>query len=180
MPVPTPFNLSRWIEENRDQLKPPIGAKRVFDYGDTIAIIVGGPNTRRDYHVDPAEELFYQIEGDMVLKIVDDDGTFRDIDIREGDVFLLPAGVPHSPQRFANTVGLVVERKRTEAEDDRVCWFCESCGNKLFEASFNINNGGFLPQLTSAVDAYHADRDLRTCNVCGTVQPAPGDEDAAT
>lgn len=175
MPIRPPFALQAWIDEHRALLKPPVGAKRVYEDAETIVMVVGGPNTRKDYHIDPGEELFYQLEGDMVLRIVDD-GVFRDVTIREGEMFLLPPFVPHSPQRFANTVGLVIERKRGESadEDDGVRWYCESCGNVLHEASFNNNRGGFLPQLNAAIEAYHADTTLRTCRACGAVQEVPG------
>jgi 3-hydroxyanthranilate 3,4-dioxygenase len=168
-----PFPLQAWIEEHRPLLRPPVGARRVYEDAETIVMVVGGPNTRKDYHIDPGEELFYQLEGDMVLKIVDD-GVFRDIVIREGEMFLLPAWVPHSPQRFADTVGLVIERQRTGEEDDAARWYCEACGNVLHEAGFNMQRGGFLPQLKSAIEAFHADESLRTCRHCGTVQAVPG------
>ncbi len=173
MAIRAPFALDAWIEEHRHLLQPPVGAKRVYEDAETIVMIVGGPNTRKDYHIDPGEELFYQIEGDMVLKIVED-GEFRDVHIRQGEMFLLPSWVPHSPQRFANTVGLVVERKRSEQEDDGVRWYCESCGEVLHEGWFNNNTGGFLPQLNAAIEAYHADEAARTCAACGSVQEVPG------
>jgi 3-hydroxyanthranilate 3,4-dioxygenase len=175
MPIRPPFPLAEWIESNRHLLQPPVGAKRVYEDAETIVMVVGGPNTRKDYHIDPGEELFYQIEGDMLLKVVDD-GEFRDIPIREGEMFLLPAFVPHSPQRFAGTVGLVIERQRGDApeEDDAARWYCESCGAVLHEARFNNNRGGFLPQLQAAIQAFHASEALRTCGQCGAVQPVPG------
>ena len=105
------FNFRRWIDENRAALRPPVGNKRVFRDGDFVIMVVGGPNARKDYHVDPGEEFFYQLEGDMVLKTIQD-GRPIDVPIREGEVLLLPPVVPHSPQRRADTVGLVVERQR--------------------------------------------------------------------
>src|SRR5262249_22625813 len=105
------FNFRRWIDENRAGLRPPVGNKRVFRDGDFVIMVVGGPNSRKDYHVDPGEEFFYQLEGDMVLKTIQD-GRPVDIPIREGEILLLPPHVPHSPQRRADTVGLVIERAR--------------------------------------------------------------------
>lgn len=169
MALTAPFALKTWIDTHRHLLKPPVGAKRVYEDAEFIVMVVGGPNARKDYHIDPGEELFYQLEGDMLLKVVDD-GVFRDIWIREGEMFLLPPWVPHSPQRFENTAGLVIERKRDDEEDDGVRWYCESCGTVLHEASFNNNRGGFLPQLNGAISAYQADVALRTCKNCGTVQ----------
>ena len=117
MSVIPPINFKKWITDNHHLLKPPVGNKIVYDRGDFIIMVVGGPNSRKDYHVDPVEEFFYQIEGDMILKIIED-GNQVDINIKEGEIFLLPKNIPHSPQRFKNTVGLVVEYKRAEGELD--------------------------------------------------------------
>ncbi len=111
MSVPSPLNFKRWIEENRHLLKPPVGNRRIFRDSQFIVMAVGGPNSRKDYHVDPGEEFFYQVEGDILLRTVQEDKVV-DVRIREGEMFLLPAGMPHSPRRGANTVGLVIERDR--------------------------------------------------------------------
>src|SRR6201997_2627374 len=111
------FNFRQWIDANRAQLKPPVGNKRVFRDGDFIIMVVGGPNSRKDFHVDPGEEFFYQLEGDMLLKTVQD-GKIVDGPIRAGEILLLPSNVPHSPRRFANTIGLVIERERRPDEQD--------------------------------------------------------------
>src|ERR1700692_3075868 len=117
MPSLQAFNLRQWIDANRAQLVPPVGNTRVFHDGAFIIMVVGGPNARKDYHVDPGQEFFYQLEGDMVLKTMQD-GRAVDVPIREGELLLLPSNVPRSPQRFANTVGLVVERQRRPGERD--------------------------------------------------------------
>ncbi len=106
-----PLNFQKWIDEHRHLLKPPVCNKLVFEDAEFIVMVVGGPNTRKDYHYDEGEEFFYQLEGRMVLKIMQD-GQLKDIPIEAGEIFLLPARVPHSPQRFENSVGLVIERKR--------------------------------------------------------------------
>ena len=121
-----PINFKSWIEENRHLLKPPVGNKVVYEDTELIIMVVGGPNTRKDYHIDEGEEFFYQLEGGMVLRIMED-GKPRDIQINEGEIFLLPPKVPHSPQRFDNTVGLVVERKRGKGELDAFRWYCDEC-----------------------------------------------------
>ena len=105
-----PINFKEWIEQNREMLRPPVCNKVVYQDTEFIIMVVGGPNSRKDYHVDEGEEFFYQIEGDMTLRVMDS-GKQKDINIKEGEIFLLPPKVPHSPQRFANTVGLVIERK---------------------------------------------------------------------
>jgi 3-hydroxyanthranilate 3,4-dioxygenase len=161
-----PINFQRWIEEHRGQLRPPVCNKRIFPEGEFIVMIVGGPNSRRDYHDDPGEELFYQVEGDMLLKTMQD-GEPVDIPIRAGEMFLLPAHVPHSPQRFAGTVGLVVERPRLAHEQDGFLWFCERCHAPLHAEYFHLEN--IETQLAPVFERFFADDRLRTCKRCGTV-----------
>ena len=131
-PMIQPINFKQWIEDNRKLLKPPVGNKCIYEDAEFIIMVVGGPNARKDYHFEEGEEFFYQIEGNITLKVIDN-GEPKDIPIREGEIFLLPPRTPHSPQRPANTVGLVVERKRLEEEMDAFMWFCESCDTKLYE-----------------------------------------------
>src|ERR1700747_1035446 len=129
------LNFKRWIDENRHLLKPPVGNKRVFQDGDFVIMVVGGPNARQDYHVDPGQEFFYQLEGDMVLKTMQD-GRAVDGPIRAGQILLIPPTMPHSPQRPANTVGLVIERARRAGELDGFQWYCGRCGHRLYEEVF--------------------------------------------
>ena len=165
----TAFNLAAWIEEHRELLRPPVCNQQVFEENDFIVMIVGGPNSRTDYHLDEGPELFYQIEGDMLLGVIDD-GERRDIGIREGEMLLLPPRVPHSPQRFADTVGLVVERKRLEHELDGFMWFCEQCNNKLYEEYLYIDD--IVEQLPPIFERFYAHEDNRRCNECGALMPA--------
>ena len=169
MPLPAPLNLQAWIEEHRHLLKPPVGNKCVYD-GDFIVMVVGGPNSRTDYHLDEGPEWFYQLEGEMVLRI-QEDGKPRDIPIRSGETFLLPPRTPHSPQRLADSIGLVIERKRLPHEQDGLLWFCERCNAKLYEEHFHLHDieSDFPP----VFDRFYSSRDLRTCNACGLVNPAP-------
>src|SRR5437016_5517954 len=140
MSITRPFNFRKWIDENRHLLKPPVGNQCVYkEAGDFIVMVVGGPNSRKDYHYNESEEFYYQLEGDIVLKIVED-GKPVDVPINEGDIFLLPAKVPHSPQRPANTVGLVMEKVRDDKDKDGMMWFCEKCGNKLYEEYFHLED----------------------------------------
>lgn len=163
-----PFNLKKWIDENRHLLKPPVGNQQVYKGNDDyIVMIVGGPNGRKDYHYEDGEELFYQLEGDIQVKIMHPDGTPETIDIREGDMFLLPPRVAHSPQRPAGTVGLVIERYRNPGEVDKLMWFCESCNHKLHEAELEVTN--IVTQLPVIMNAFMADEQLRTCKACGAV-----------
>ena len=167
MALRKPFNLNGWIDEHRHLLKPPIGNKQVYlENDDYIVMIVGGPNGRKDYHYEDGEELFYQIEGDITLKIIHEDGTPEDIEIKEGEMFLLPPRIPHSPQRPANTIGLVIERYRTEGEIDKLMWFCENCNNMLHEATFEMND--IVNQLPPVMNNFMNSKKLRTCDNCGT------------
>jgi 3-hydroxyanthranilate 3,4-dioxygenase len=171
MPVTRPFNLAQWIDEHRHLLKPPVGNQCVYkDAGDFIVMVVGGPNSRKDFHYNHTEELFYQLEGDVVVRI-QEDGKIVDIPIKQGDMFLLPAGVPHSPQRGPNTVGLVIEKVRGGEEKDAFMWFCENCGNKLYEEWLNVND--IVTQLPPVMEAFYADEQKRTCSKCGTVMQPP-------
>ena len=135
----SPLNFRAWIEENRDLLKPPVGNKCVWKDGEFIVMVVGGPNNRKDYHYNETHEFFYQIEGDIILKIIEN-GKSKDVHIKEGDIYLLPAKVPHSPQRGANTVGLVIEYPRAEGVQDALEWYCEQCSNQLYREPFTLQN----------------------------------------
>lgn len=165
MPPLQAFNLRRWIDENRAALRPPVGNKRVFRDGDFVIMVVGGPNARRDYHVDPGEEFFYQLEGDIVLRTMQE-GRQAEVPIREGEVLLLPPLVPHSPQRGAHTVGLVVERRRRPGELEGFQWYCERCGELLHQEFLEVTD---IEQLAPIFERFYASRERRTCSKCGTV-----------
>jgi 3-hydroxyanthranilate 3,4-dioxygenase len=139
------------------------------DAGDYIVMIVGGPNARKDYHYNESEELFYQLEGDITVKIIHE-GEFKDIHIKEGEMFLLPPKTPHSPQRGVGTVGLVIEKKR-ETEDDGFLWFCENCGNKLYEETLHVDD--IVTQLPPVMNRYWENLMHRTCSKCGTIMQPP-------
>lgn len=166
MPVQKPFNLQKWIDDNRDLLKPPVGNKNLYvDAGDYIVMIVGGPNARKDYHYNESEELFYQLEGDINVRI-QEDGKAVDVLIKAGEMFLLPANVPHSPMRSEGSVGLVIERVRIGTDmKDGLMWFCDKCNNKLHETYFPLTNieKDFLPCFRE----FYASEELRTCKSCG-------------
>lgn len=160
------FNFKGWIEENRDLLKPPVGNKCLFKQeGTFIVMVVGGPNSRTDFHVNQTDEFFYQLEGDIFLRIINDEGKFEEVPIREGEVFMLPAGVPHSPQRSEGSVGLVVEKKREEGRDtDGLQWYCSQCGTKLYEEFFYLDN---IETAFGAVFNRYYESEHTKCNNCG-------------
>ena len=166
MEIRKPFNFKKWIDEHRHLLKPPVGNKQVYEDAEFIVMVVGGPNARKDYHWEEGEEFFYQLEGDVTVKI-QENGKAVEVPIKEGEIFLLPARVPHSPIRPENTVGLVIERKRNANEKDGLLWFCDNCNEKLYEEYFHLNSieKDFLPVFRR----YYASEDLRTCKKCGTV-----------
>lgn len=163
-----PFNLQKWINENRDLLKPPVNNKSLFiEAGDFIVMVVGGPNARKDYHFNESEELFYQLEGDITVKI-QEDGKAREITIKEGDIFLLPSNIPHNPVRGANTVGLVIEKVRKGTEMvDGLMWFCDDCNHKLHEFRFPLKN--IESDFQSRFKEFYSSEDLRTCKKCAHV-----------
>jgi len=162
------FNFQQWIEDHRDKLKPPVCNQQVFEENDFIVMVVGGPNSRTDYHYDEGPEFFYQLEGEMLLKTIQD-GKRVDIPIRAGEILLLPPRVPHSPQRFENSVGLVVERKRLDNELDGFMWYCESCDNKLYEEYLYVDD--IVGQLPPIFDRFYSSEENRICDSCGAVMP---------
>lgn len=166
----SPINFQKWIDDNRHLLKPPVGNKVVWQDGDMIIMVVGGPNSRKDFHYNETPEFFYQIEGDIVLRVIDE-GKQVDIHIKEGEIFLLPPRIPHSPQREANTVGLVIELLRPEGVLDAFQWYCESCDEKIYEKKFQLKD--IVKDMPIIFDKYYADESNRTCQSCGFVMVPP-------
>ena len=165
-----PIDFKNWIEENRHLLKPPVGNKVVYKDTELIIMVVGGPNTRKDYHIDEGEEFFYQLKGNMILRIMKS-GKLEDIHIKEGEIFLLPPKIPHSPQRFEDTVGLVVERKRHADELDGFQWYCDECNALLYEKYIALTD--IVAQLPPLFEAFWEDEDGRTCKECNAYLEKP-------
>ncbi len=166
MPIRKPFNFQQWIKDNQEFLKPPVGNKCVYtESGDLIIMVVGGPNQRKDYHYNETEEFFYQIKGAITLKI-QEEGKAVDIPIKEGEIFLLPAKVPHSPIRPANSVGLVIEVHRNHGEKDGLEWYCENCNHQLHSSRFELKNveKDFQPRFKE----FYGSEELTTCSQCET------------
>ncbi|HLW24872.1 MAG TPA: 3-hydroxyanthranilate 3,4-dioxygenase [Steroidobacteraceae bacterium] len=170
MSLTPPFDLKEWVERNRALLTPPVGNKCLYDQGDLIVMAVGGPNARKDYHHDPGAELFYQLEGEMVLRTIQE-GQRVDVPIRAGEMFLLPPEVPHSPQRPAGGVGLVVERRRRADEQDGFSWYCERCGAQLHLEHVPVKD--IETQLPEIFARFYANERARTCRRCGAVLQPP-------
>ena len=161
-----PINFKDWINNNRELLKPPVCNKVVYEDTEFMIMVVGGPNTRKDYHIDEGEEFFYQLEGNMILRIMQQ-GKPKNIKINEGEIFLLPPKIPHSPQRFENTIGLVVERRRDVGELDGFQWYCDICNNMLYETYIQLTD--IVKQLPPLFDTFWKNNRLRTCNQCKSV-----------
>ncbi|MBU2503386.1 3-hydroxyanthranilate 3,4-dioxygenase [bacterium] len=165
MKLPDIITLQTWIEANRHLLKPPVGNKVIYD-DDFIVMVVGGPNRRNDFHFDEGAELFYQLEGEMRLDIMRA-GQREEIPLRAGEMFLLPPRVPHSPQRMAGSIGLVVERQRRPHELDGLMWFCPACQQLLYEEYFHLEN--IETQFPPVFERFNASD--RNCPQCGNVHP---------
>jgi len=166
----SPINFKNWIDENRHLLKPPVGNRVIYKDTEFIIMVVGGPNIRKDYHVNKGEEFFYQLEGEMILRIREK-GRPKDIPINEGEIFLLPPNLPHSPQRFDNTIGLVVERKRYADELDSFQWYCDECHAVLYNKSIPLTN--IVKQLPPIFEEFWNNDDARTCKYCNAYLEKP-------
>ncbi len=165
MSIPKPFNLTKWIEEHRHEMKPPVGNRNLYkDAGDYIVMIVAGPNARKDYHYNETEELFYQLEGHITVRI-QEDGKAVDMKLGPGDMYLHPAKVPHSPIREEGSLGLVVECKRKENHTDGLMWFCDNCNHKLHESYFPLHD--IEIDFFSRFREFYNSEELRTCDKCG-------------
>jgi 3-hydroxyanthranilate 3,4-dioxygenase len=165
MTVALPLNLQKWIADHRERLKPPVGNAQVFEADDFLVSIIGGPNARTDYHDDPYEEIFYQLKGDVVIRI-QDDGRVRDIPLKEGDMWLLPAHVRHSPQRAAGTIGMIVERIRPKGVKEAFEWYCDKCNHLLGRVEIDMAS---LDEMPGVFNRYYADTARHTCTKCGHV-----------
>lgn len=179
------FNFHRWIEEHQHLLKPPVGNVQIWQDTDMMVTVVGGPNERTDFHDDPVEEFFYQIKGDMVLKVIED-GVCKDVFIREGDIFFLPAHVRHSPQRpMAGSIGLVIEPKRPVGEKDAFEWYCFNCQALVHRSEVLLTS--IVDDLPPVFQGFYQSIEARTCPQCGEIHPGkvppkgwvtlPGSED---
>lgn len=158
------INFKKWIDEHRHLLKPPVGNQQIWEDREFMVTVVGGPNARIDYHINEGEEFFYQLEGDITLKLIDQ-GEFVDLPIREGEIFLLPPNTPHSPQRPVGTVGLVIERKRLSGELDGFVWYCPDCRQKMYEEFIPLKN--IVTDLPPVFERFYGSSENSTCKKCG-------------
>lgn len=165
METAKPFNLTQWIKDNKHLLKPPVANKNLYLHsGDYIVMIVAGPNARKDYHYNETEELFYQLEGNITV-FIQENNQKKAMHLQAGDMFLLPAKIPHSPSRTENSIGLVIEKKRNHLNlKDGLLWFCDNCNHKLHEVYFELNN--IETDFQKHFKHFYSSKKLRTCTKC--------------
>ena len=171
-----PFNLMKWIEDHQDEFQFPVMNRQFYKEADDVIVFVSlGPNTRNDYHVNPTEELFYQLKGDIALRVRPLDGSKpHDVIIREGEMYLLPRMVPHRPQRPENTVGLIVEFPRPEGQHDGLRWYCDQCEHLVYEAEFRLKH---IDQDLHKImdDFWNGPVKNRACQMCSAVIERAGE-----
>lgn len=171
MATPSPLNLHNWIEENRHLLKPPVGNKYLYRGENFFVMIVGGPNARNDFHITASEEFFYQVKGDITVRIREG-GKIIDHKIREGDTFFIPPKVPHSPQRPPGTIGMVIERERPPGEKEHLVFYCEKCGELVHDIEFDCKD--IVEHFAQTMEKFWKDDQRRTCAKCGAKVEKPG------
>lgn len=152
------IDVDSWIEENKTNFQPPVCNKLMHNEQLKI-FFVGGPNQRSDYHIELGEEFFYQLKGDMCLKVMEN-GQHKSIHIRQGEAFLLPARIPHSPQRKANSIGLVIERRREKNELDALRYYVEGTKFILYERWFHCVDLG--TQLVPVIKEFFESQEYKT------------------
>jgi 3-hydroxyanthranilate 3,4-dioxygenase len=153
------INIDQWIEENKSSFVPPVCNKLMYGAGQLKVMFIGGPNQRKDYHIEEGEEFFYMLKGPMCLKVVEKD-AHKDISIAEGEVYMHPSRIPHSPQRYDNTVGLVIERERSQEEIDGLRYYVDGTVSPLWEQWFHCYDLG--TQLGPVIKSYFASEEHKT------------------
>ena len=164
------IHLKRWAEENKEYFNPPFRTNKLLvQHKDFLVMMLRGPNTRLDFHIEPGDEFFYQVEGDMELHLKPASERREIVTIKHGEIFVCPGGLPHSPRRFENTWGLVIERKRRPGEKEEFAWFCEKCDELVLSRAMDPND---IPsQVTAVYQEFNQNEKLRTCRACGYIFP---------
>ena len=167
-----PINLVKWVEQHRHEMKPPVSNKYLYDGEDFFVMLINGPNARNDFHQTNSEEFFHQLQGDIVVRIVED-GRIKDVPVREGETFFIPGNVPHSPTRPPNTLGLVVERRRPPGELEHLQFYCDNCHALVEDIEFDCKD--IVVHFRQAMENFWADAKRSTCRNCGTrvTKPKP-------
>ena len=167
-----PINLKKWVEQHRHEMVPPVSNKYLYDGEDFFVMLINGPNARNDFHQTNSEEFFHQLQGDIVVRIVED-GKIKDVPVREGETFFVPGNVPHSPTRPPNTLGLVVERRRPPGELEHLQFYCDKCHALVEDIEFDCKD--IVVHFRQAMEDFWADARRSTCKNCGTrvTKPKP-------
>jgi 3-hydroxyanthranilate 3,4-dioxygenase len=171
MAVMPPINLAKWVEENRHLLKPPVGNRYLYNGRDFFVMVIAGPNARNDFHVVDSEEYFYQVKGEIKVRIREGE-RIVDYPLREGETFFIPANVPHCPMRPPNTIGVVVERVRPPGEMEHIVFYCEGCGSLVEDIHFDCRD--IVEHFSQTMEAFWRDDARRTCRKCGKKVEKPG------
>lgn len=173
MTLPPVFNFENWVTEHADLLQPPVNNRQMWaPDGDFIVQVVGGPNQRTDFHLDPYEEWFFQIRGNMHVNLMTSDGPAR-IDIKEGETWMLPRNLHHSPQRpEVGSIGIVIERIREEGTLEKFVWFCLDCDAQVHEIELQVRD--IVADLPPVFEDFYNSTSARTCSNCGTLHPGKG------
>ncbi|PYJ79729.1 MAG: 3-hydroxyanthranilate 3,4-dioxygenase [Verrucomicrobia bacterium] len=162
--VQSPINLKNWIEENREKFKPPVSNRYLYDGRDFFVMVIKGPNARNDFHLVDSEEYFYQLKGDIKVRVREGERIVDHV-VHEGETFFIPPNVPHSPQRPPDTVGVVVERRRPPGEKEHVIFYCENCGALVEDIHFDCAD--IVEHFSQAMLDFWNDDARRTCKKCG-------------
>src|SRR3954471_6079724 len=164
------LDLHKWIEENSHLFKPPVSNRYVYDGRDFFVMIIKGPNARNDFHQVDSEEFFFQLKGDIKVRIRESD-RIVDYLVREGETFFIPPNVPHAPVRPPNTLGMVVERRRPPGEKEHVIFYCPNCEAVVEDICFDCAD--IVEHFSKAMLDFWSDDERRTCKKCGTKVPKP-------
>lgn len=163
-----PINFDKWLSDHAADFAPPVGNKQIWANSDLICTVVGGPNQRSDFHDDPFEEYFHQFRGTAWL-LLWDRGRFERVTLNEGDTFLLPAHVRHSPQRpQAGSLCTVIERARPAGDKDGFEWICAQCAAVVRRDEIQLQS--IVTDLPKVFNEFYATPESeRACPSCGEV-----------
>lgn len=158
-----PINVVEWIESHRKELKPPVCNRVVWEDEQLFVMLVGSPNSRKDFHVNAGNEFFYQLEGQLLLHTLIE-GKRQIVTVNAGEIYLLPANVPHCPVRPAGGVGMVIEHQRQPGQLDGFQWYCEQCNHLLYEEWLAVTN--LETQLPPLMERFLSNKTNRSCKEC--------------
>jgi 3-hydroxyanthranilate 3,4-dioxygenase len=165
------IDVQRWVRERKELGdRPYMSHDRIWNDGFLVLLFDGPtPPERMDFHINTSPEFFYQLVGDMHCRVLED-GVFRDFVVAEGEMFLLPARIPHRNSRDRGSLGIVVHQARDPGALDAIVWYCEKCQNVLHRVDYQLSS--LREQLQEHIRNFLGSEALRTCKRCGTVMSA--------